>query len=166
MKSTGITRRLDDLGRIVIPREIRRTLRLHEDDSMELCLTDEGDLLLRKHSNGMAVERELRAGINTLKEQFPAMDFAAFDKDSAPITEGWRNCKAAQLVKATSETKHEQTGVSEDACALTAIPIVVDGVTWAVLLVAGNRCVSASKFEAAEEAVRILCKYMERVFAL
>jgi len=87
MKCTGIVRRLDDLGRIVIPREIQRTLRLHEGDSMELYLTDDEDLL-RKCSHGTAIERELRAGIDALKTQFPAMHFVAFDKESTPIAGG------------------------------------------------------------------------------
>lgn len=40
MKSTGIIRRVDDLGRVVIPKEIRRTLRIHENDPMELFIAD------------------------------------------------------------------------------------------------------------------------------
>jgi len=69
------------------------------------------------------------------------------------------------LVKTASETKYEQTGTSEDGCSLAAVPIVVDGETWAVLLAISNKNASVTEFEAAREAVRILCKYMERVFA-
>lgn len=49
MKATGIIRRVDDLGRIVIPKEIRRTLRIHEGDPMELCI-HEGGVFLKKYS--------------------------------------------------------------------------------------------------------------------
>ena len=49
MKATGIVRRIDDLGRIVIPKEIRRTLRLHEGDPMELYLENDG-VLFKKYS--------------------------------------------------------------------------------------------------------------------
>lgn len=42
MKATGIVRRIDDLGRIVIPKEIRRNLRIKEGDPMEIFLADEG----------------------------------------------------------------------------------------------------------------------------
>lgn len=42
MKATGIIRRIDDLGRVVIPKEIRRTLRLREGDPMEIYTSDEG----------------------------------------------------------------------------------------------------------------------------
>lgn len=41
MKATGIVRRIDDLGRIVIPKEIRRTMRIREGDPSQIMLTDE-----------------------------------------------------------------------------------------------------------------------------
>ena len=40
MKATGVVRRIDDLGRIVIPKEIRRNLRVHEGDSLEISSND------------------------------------------------------------------------------------------------------------------------------
>lgn len=48
MKATGIIRRIDDLGRIVIPKEIRRTLRIGEGSPMEIFVTEEG-ILLKKY---------------------------------------------------------------------------------------------------------------------
>lgn len=48
MKNTGIVRRIDDLGRIVIPREIRRNLGIREDDPIEIY-TDNGGIFLRKY---------------------------------------------------------------------------------------------------------------------
>ena len=41
MKATGIVRRIDDLGRVVIPKEIRRTLRIREGDPLQITLTNE-----------------------------------------------------------------------------------------------------------------------------
>ena len=48
MKATGIVRRIDDLGRIVIPKEIRRTMRIREGDPMEIFTSREGEILLKK----------------------------------------------------------------------------------------------------------------------
>lgn len=48
MKSTGIVRRIDDLGRVVVPKEIRKTLGIHEGDPLEIY-TNEGGIVLRKH---------------------------------------------------------------------------------------------------------------------
>ena len=50
MRATGIVRRIDDLGRIVIPKEIRRTQRIRESDPMEIYTNREGEIMLRKYS--------------------------------------------------------------------------------------------------------------------
>lgn len=50
MKATGIVRRIDDLGRVVIPKEIRRTLRIREGDPLEIFTDREGGIILKKYS--------------------------------------------------------------------------------------------------------------------
>ncbi len=50
MKATGIVRRIDDLGRIVIPKEIRRTLRIREGDPLEIFVDRDGEVILKKYS--------------------------------------------------------------------------------------------------------------------
>ena len=50
MKATGIVRRIDELGRVVIPKEIRRTLRIREGDPLEIFVDREGGVILKKYS--------------------------------------------------------------------------------------------------------------------
>ena len=50
MKATGVVRRIDDLGRIVIPKEIRRTLHIKEGDPLEIFTDKEGEIILKKYS--------------------------------------------------------------------------------------------------------------------
>lgn len=50
MKATGIVRRIDDLGRVVIPKEIRKTLRIRESDPLEIFTDREGEIILKKYS--------------------------------------------------------------------------------------------------------------------
>lgn len=50
MKATGIVRRIDDLGRVVIPKEIRRTLRIREGTPLEIFTDREGEIILKKYS--------------------------------------------------------------------------------------------------------------------
>lgn len=50
MKATGIVRRIDDLGRVVIPREIRRTLGIREGDLLEIYTEKDGSVIFRKYS--------------------------------------------------------------------------------------------------------------------
>ena len=49
MKATGIVRRLDDLGRIVIPKEVRRSLGIKEGDPLEIFISNEGELVLKPY---------------------------------------------------------------------------------------------------------------------
>ena len=50
MKATGIVRRIDDLGRVVVPKEIRKTLRIREGDPLEIFTDREGKIILKKYS--------------------------------------------------------------------------------------------------------------------
>ena len=50
MKATGVVRRIDDLGRVVIPKEIRKTLRIKEGEHLEIFTDREGKIILKKYS--------------------------------------------------------------------------------------------------------------------
>ena len=50
MRATGIVRRIDELGRVVIPKEIRRTLRIREGDPLEIFTDHDGEVVLKKYS--------------------------------------------------------------------------------------------------------------------
>lgn len=50
MKATGIVRRIDDLGRVVIPKEIRRTMRIREGDPLEIYTASDGEVIFKKYS--------------------------------------------------------------------------------------------------------------------
>ena len=62
MKATGIIRRIDDLGRVVVPKELRRMMRIKEGDPLEIFTTNENAIILKKYhenepeKNGIAVE--------------------------------------------------------------------------------------------------------------
>lgn len=49
MKATGVIRRIDDLGRVVIPKEIRRALRIREGDPLEIYTTNDGGVMFKKY---------------------------------------------------------------------------------------------------------------------
>ena len=63
MKATGIIRRVDDLGRVVIPKEIRRTLGIREGEPLEIFLDGRDTVCFRKY------ETNLCADVDRLKEQ-------------------------------------------------------------------------------------------------
>lgn len=53
MKATGIIRRIDDLGRVVIPKEIRRTMKIREGDAMEIYLDGGNRVIFEKYESGL-----------------------------------------------------------------------------------------------------------------
>lgn len=81
MKATGIIRRVDDLGRVVIPKEIRRTLKIREGDPMELWI--EGDsVVFRKYSPVESLDKLfVRDVLQTLKNQGGNVRYFIVDRD-------------------------------------------------------------------------------------
>lgn len=67
MKSTGIVRRIDDLGRIVIPKEIRKTLKIKENESLEVFINND-EIILKKFSNMNEMEKIFNDYISVLKD--------------------------------------------------------------------------------------------------
>ena len=96
MKATGIIRRIDDLGRIVIPKEIRRHIRVGEGTPMEIFVTDEG-VLLKKYYH----EQCLLDVLNTVNEEVEEIC-----EDLGPEKTGdiRRHIREIQLILKNAET--------------------------------------------------------------
>ena len=77
MIATGIVRRIDDLGRVVIPKEIRRTLRIKEGDPLELFTTREGEVVFKKYS--YADEYDWAKAKAIVKALHPDLQFALYN---------------------------------------------------------------------------------------
>ena len=77
MKATGIVRRVDDLGRVVIPKEIRRTLRIREGDPLEIFLDDQNSVVFRKYSPLSMNDDVLRTA--KLMAKFSGIEIAIYD---------------------------------------------------------------------------------------
>ena len=59
MKATGVIRKIDELGRLVIPKEIRTTMKIREGDPMEIFIDRDGVIVLKKYSNVGEIQRYL-----------------------------------------------------------------------------------------------------------
>lgn len=81
MKATGIVRRIDDLGRVVVPKEIRRTLRIREGDPLEIFTDREGEIILKKYSP-MGELREFAKQFADAMAQSTGQIAAIADRDS------------------------------------------------------------------------------------
>lgn len=87
MKATGIVRRIDDLGRVVIPREIRRTLKIREGDPLEIY-TDRGAVIFQKYQAMDNFETQSRIACDTFQKMDRAC--AIFDRDGEPFMSNYR----------------------------------------------------------------------------
>ena len=74
MKATGIVRRIDDLGRVVIPKEIRRTMRIREGDPLEIYTDADGEVIFKKYSP----IGELLPSPASMRRFFPAAPICPF----------------------------------------------------------------------------------------
>lgn len=83
MKATGIIRRIDDLGRVVIPKEIRRSMRIREGDPLEIYTTKDGTVCFRKYSPIGEID------LDTMKKVcdcgLGTLNYIVFDRDGEPI---------------------------------------------------------------------------------
>lgn len=79
MKATGIVRRIDDLGRVIIPKEIRRSLNIREGDPLEIYLNEDGGVVFRKYSLLGMSDDVLRTA--KLMAKFAGTEIAIYDRD-------------------------------------------------------------------------------------
>ena len=80
MKATGIVRRIDELGRVVIPKEIRRTQRIRRGDPLEIFTTGDGEVIFKKYSPMGEVNILAAQLAEVLSRQFALTAFVC-DKD-------------------------------------------------------------------------------------
>ncbi|MGN0631659.1 MAG: stage V sporulation T C-terminal domain-containing protein [Ruminococcus sp.] len=80
MKATGIVRRIDDLGRVVIPKEIRRTMRIREGDPLEIYTSNEGEVIFKKYSPIGEIS-ENAAQVADIMHRLSGCPVAVFDRD-------------------------------------------------------------------------------------
>lgn len=87
MKATGIVRRIDDLGRIVIPKEIRRTMRIREGDPLEIYTSNDGEVIFKKYS-AISEISENAAQVAEIMNKLAGCPVVVFDRDHVVATSG------------------------------------------------------------------------------
>ena len=90
MKATGIVRRIDDLGRVVIPKEIRRTLRLREGTPLEIFTDREGEIILKKYSPMVELAAFAVQYAEAMAQSTGLMDCIGDYSFDVPLKEGGR----------------------------------------------------------------------------
>lgn len=138
MKATGITRKIDELGRIVIPKEIRRTLRIREGTPLEIFTEKNGEIILRKYS-----------------PMGELVTFAAQYAESLAQTTGMMVCitDLEQVIAAAGGAKKEYLGktISEK------LSQVIEGRTISQAIAGEKKYIPVLKENAAETYSQTIC---------
>ena len=179
MKATGMVRRIDDLGRVVIPKEIRRTMRIREGDPLEIFTDKDGELIFKKYSPIGELSDFASQICDSLKKATEGIA-AVCDRDSIIAISGGAkrelldkpvSSELAHLMEQRSSYCHEQgaagmpvTGSDERFRVSVAAPVISEGdVMGAVLFVNGSEGSSGGEVEnkLAQTIANFLGKQME-----
>lgn len=176
-KATGIVRRIDDLGRVVIPKELRRTLKIRNGDPLEIYVDRAGQIMLKKYSPINELGQFAQEYAESLNE---ALGHAAIitDKDSVVAVAG-KNIKdllnqtISSAIEEVMENKKAEVianpmAITEDQKSTFEVaviaPIISEGSSIGTVIIASREKVQMSNLEAklAETAAGFLARQMEQ----
>ena len=179
MKATGIVRRIDDLGRVVIPKEIRRTLRIREGDPLEIYTEKDGEVIFKKYSLMGGVDEFAAQLCDTLSKS-TGTSVAVTDRDSVIAAAGSaRRDLIGKRISPQLEQIMEDRGIyravpSERSvfvtesldryCATIAAPIISEGDALGLVVFIGTEGESAAgetEYKLAQAIAGFLGKHME-----
>jgi len=183
MKATGIVRRIDDLGRVVIPKEIRRTLRIREGDPLEIFTDREGGVILKKYSPIGELADFAKEYADSLQQAIGRIILIA-DKDAfitvsgAPKKDYVERKTSAELEKVMDSRKililnekekliplrNDDSSAEEYTCQVIA-PIVTEGDSIGSVIITSkeaNDKLGEVELKLAETAAAFLGKQMEQ----
>ncbi len=179
MKATGIVRRIDDLGRVVIPKEIRRTMRIREGDPLEIYTSKDGEVIFKKYSLMGGVDEFAAQLCDTLSKSTGA-SVAVTDRDSIIAAAGSaRRDLIGKRISPQLEQIMEDRGIYCAApnersifvtesldryCAAVAAPIISEGDALGLVLfigAEGDSPAGETEYKLAQTIAGFLGKHME-----
>ncbi|MCD8144599.1 MAG: AbrB/MazE/SpoVT family DNA-binding domain-containing protein [Oscillospiraceae bacterium] len=178
MKATGIVRRIDDLGRVVIPKEIRRTMRIREGAPLEIYTTKDGEVIFKKYSQLNSISDFAGELCESLSKATGCMALVT-DRDvvvavsGAPKRELGEKPISGQLEdimesrqvyqRKEGETPLPVTGDNGKYAFTTAAPILSEGDVLGCVLLGGEggKASSETAYKLAETAAGFLGRHME-----
>ena len=176
MKATGIIRRIDDLGRVVIPKEIRKNLRIKEGDNLEIFVVNE-DIILKKYSmmnkiNDLA--QELTDAIYTfMKHSIFITDTDSVVAGSGPLKKKYLNENISNFVVESIkrrdkmlENHFKEIEFIKDeiiTCSYVMSTILVNGeATGMILIISEDEKLGESEMQMASIVSSFMTKYLEQ----
>ena len=178
MKATGIVRRIDDLGRVVIPKEIRRTLRIREGDPLEIFVDRDGEVILKKYSpiselSDFAKEYA-EALYDSLGNPVLICDRDSFISVAGGSKKDYLNKNISDLVEKTMEERSSVLmtqqgtvtlvdGIEDEIASYTIGPIIANGdPIGSVIIYSKEGSLGEVEQKAVETAAGFLARQMEQ----
>jgi len=178
MKATGIVRRIDDLGRVVIPKEIRRTLRIREGDPLEIFVDRDGEVILKKYSpiselSDFAKEYA-EALYDSLGNPVLICDRDSFIAIAGGSKKDYLNKNISDLVEKTMEERSSVLmtqqgtvtlvdGIEDEIASYTIGPIIANGdPIGSVIIYSKEGSLGEVEQKAVETAAGFLARQMEQ----
>lgn len=177
MKATGIVRRIDDLGRVVIPKEIRRTLRIREGDPLEIFVDRDGEVILKKYSPiselGDFAREYAEALYDSLNNPVLICDRDTYIAVAGGSKKDFLNKNISELVEKTMEDRNTTIvtqqgnlalvdGNEEPLSSYTIGPIIANGdPIGAVIIFSKEGTLGEVEKKAVETAAGFLARQME-----
>ncbi|WP_059174201.1 stage V sporulation protein T [Bacillus sp. FJAT-27445] len=178
MKATGIVRRIDDLGRVVIPKEIRRTLRIREGDPLEIFVDRDGEVILKKYSPiselGDFAREYAEALYDSLGNPVLICDRDTYIAIAGGSKKDFLNKNIGEVVEKTMEDRSSVLvtqqgtielvdGNEESVSSYTVGPIIANGdPIGAVIIFAKEGTLGEVEQKAVETAAGFLARQMEQ----
>ena len=175
MKTTGVVRRIDDLGRIVIPKELRRTMKIREGESLEIFVDDD-TIALRKFSS-MSALKDISDNLVSIVYQNIMKDIIVTDRDKViscsgtikksylnrPISKSLEQRLSARdsIIEKNSHKVELIEGFSEE-CSFVINPIIINGdAVGNVVIFSTKDNITDAEVKLAAIIAKFLGKYIE-----
>ncbi|MFJ7978572.1 stage V sporulation protein T [Peribacillus sp. JNUCC 23] len=178
MKATGIVRRIDDLGRVVIPKEIRRTLRIREGDPLEIFVDRDGEVILKKYSPiselGDFAKEYAEALFDSLGNPVLICDRDTYITVAGGSKKDYLNKNVSDFIEKTMDDRNSVINTAksqvsfvdsndEEVQSYTVAPIVANGdPIGAVVIFSKEETVGEVEHKAVETAASFLARQMEQ----
>ncbi len=176
MKATGVIRRIDDLGRVVIPKEIRKNLRIKEGDNLEIFVQND-EVILKKYSmmnkiNDLA--QELTDAIYTfMKHSIFITDTDSIVAGSGPLKKEYINKNISDFItdsikrrEKMIENHFKELKITSDdtlTCSYVMSTILVNGeATGMILIISENEKLGDTEMQMASIVSSFMTKYLEQ----
>lgn len=142
MKATGIVRRIDDLGRVVIPKEIRRTMRIREGDPLEIYTSNDGEVIFKKYSPIGEIS-ENAAQVADIMHRLSGCPVAVFDRDhvisiSGAAKKEWNARRVSPELEELMENRRQYFSDGKEAAFIPAEGVDKGAVACLPIISAGD----------------------------